>query len=62
LRLRCIGSDAVDSPAARAAQQQSGVLAEARAALDADPLVAELRNTLGARIVPESIRPVEQSP
>lgn len=52
----------VDSPAARAARQQSGALAEARAALDTDPVIAELRNTLGARIVPESIRPVEQSP
>jgi DNA polymerase-3 subunit gamma/tau len=61
-RLRCIGSDAVDSPAARAARQQSGVLAEAHAALDADPVVAELRKAFGARIVPESIRPVEQSP
>ena len=61
-RLRCIGCDVVDSPAARAARQQSGALAEARAALDTDPVIAELRNTLGARIVPESIRPVEQSP
>lgn len=62
VRLRCVGADAVDSPAARAAQQHSGALAQAREALEADPVVAELRSTLGARIVPESIRPVEPSP
>ncbi len=60
VKLRCVGRDAVDSPAARAASAKDGALAEARAALEADPVLAELGATLGARIVPESIRPPEQ--
>ncbi|EQD41592.1 DNA polymerase III subunits gamma and tau, partial [mine drainage metagenome] len=59
-RLRCVGVDQPDSPAARAAALRGSEQTAAIGALQADPVIVELQQTLGARLVPESIRPVEQ--
>ncbi|MHB8570485.1 MAG: DNA polymerase III subunit gamma/tau [Metallibacterium sp.] len=59
-RLRCVGVDQPDSPAARAAALRGSEQTAAISALQADPVIVELQQTLGARLVPESIRPVEQ--
>ena len=59
-RLRCVGVEQPDSPAARAAAQQGSAQGAARDALQADPVIVELQQTFGARLVPESIKPVEQ--
>ncbi|WP_297920824.1 DNA polymerase III subunit gamma/tau [Metallibacterium sp.] len=60
-RLRCVGVDQPDSPAARAAALRGSEQTAAISALQADPVIVELQQTLGARLLPESIRPVEQN-
>ncbi len=59
LRLRCVASAAADTPAARSARQRDDATQAARQALESDAQIAELRQRLDARILPESIRPVE---
>ncbi len=60
-RLRCVGVEQPDSPAARAAAQQGSAQSAALGALQADPVIVELQQTFGARLLPESIKPVEQT-
>ncbi len=62
VRLRFIAvsnpAAAVRTPAARAAQAQDAAQANAEAAIAGDPLVHALQREFGARIVPQSIKPL----
>ena len=62
VRLRFIAvsnpAAAVRSPAARAAQAHDAAQANAEAAIAGDPLVHALQREFGARIVPQSIKPL----
>ncbi len=49
---------AAQTPAARAAQARSAAQAQAVAAIDADPLVQSLKREFGARVVPQSVKPL----
>jgi DNA polymerase-3 subunit gamma/tau len=58
LRLRFVSDRAVETPAARAARAQSAEQAAAARAIEEDPLVQQMQRELGARVIPESIRPL----
>jgi DNA polymerase-3 subunit gamma/tau len=58
LRLRFVSDTAVETPAARAARAQSAEQAAAAQAIEADPFVRQLQSEFGARVIPESIRPL----
>ncbi|MGN6312818.1 MAG: DNA polymerase III subunit gamma/tau [Rhodanobacteraceae bacterium] len=58
LRLRFISDKAVETPAARAARAQSAEQAAAARAIEEDPLVQQMQREFGARVIPESIRPL----
>jgi DNA polymerase-3 subunit gamma/tau len=58
LRLRFVSDKAVETPAARAARLQSAEQAAAARAIEEDPLVRQMQNEFGARVIPESIRPL----
>ena len=60
LRLRFINDTAVETPAARAARAQSAEQAAAARAIEEDPLVQSLQREMGARVIPESVRPAGQ--
>jgi len=47
------------TPAERRAQAASDAQANAEASMDADPLVQALKRDFGARVIPQSIKPVE---
>jgi DNA polymerase-3 subunit gamma/tau len=49
---------AAQTPAARAAQARATAQAHAEAAIDADPLVQSLKREFGARVVPQSVKPL----
>jgi DNA polymerase-3 subunit gamma/tau len=49
---------AAQTPAARAAQARAAAQAHAEAAIDADPLVQSLKREFGARVVPQSVKPL----
>ena len=49
---------AVRTPAARAAQAHDAAQAAAQAAIESDPLVQSLQREFGARVVPQSIKPL----
>ncbi len=57
LRVRIVPEVAVDTPAARAAQQRSREQAAAERALADDPIIQDMQRQFGAEIIPESIRP-----
>ena len=47
------------TPAERRAQAASDAQATAEASMDSDPLVQALKRDFGARVIPQSIKPVE---
>lgn len=55
-----VGGVTGQTAAAVATQQHAERLAQARAAIDADPFVQTLISEFGARVVPDSIRPVDR--
>ena len=59
-RLRFVNDTAVETPAARAARAQSAEQAAAARAIEEDPLVQSLQREMGARVIPESVRPAGQ--
>jgi len=61
VRLRFIGSDegAGDTPAARAEQQRRQQQNAAEQSMQEDPLVQQLKREFGARVVPQSVRPLD---
>jgi DNA polymerase III subunit gamma/tau len=58
LRLRFVKDMAVETPAARAARARSAEQAAAERAINEDPTVQSLQREFGARVIPESIKPV----
>ena len=62
IRLRFVSDSAPmsDTPAARAASARSSAQAQAEASIEQDPLVQTLKRDFGARVVPQSIKPLER--
>ena len=58
LRLRFVSDKAVETPAARVARAQSAEQAAATRAIEEDPFVRQMQSEFGARVIPESIRPL----
>ena len=60
IRLRFVSdaSAASHTPAARAAEARDAAQARAEQSIDEDPLVQALKRDFGARVVPQSIKPV----
>jgi DNA polymerase-3 subunit gamma/tau len=64
IRLRFVGSSAdaaVETPAARAAQARDMAQSAAEQAIEGDPLVQSLKRDFGAKVVPQSIKPIVDS-
>jgi DNA polymerase-3 subunit gamma/tau len=64
IRLRFVTSTAgaaVETPAARAAQARDVAQSAAEQAIEGDPLVQALKRDFGARVVPQSIKPIVDS-
>ncbi len=64
IRLRFVGSSAgaaVETPAARAAQARDIAQSAAEQAIESDPLVQSLKRDFGAKVVPQSIKPIVDS-
>jgi DNA polymerase-3 subunit gamma/tau len=61
IRLRFIedSQSAAHTPAARAAEARSAAQSAAEASIEGDPLVQALKREFGARVVPQSIKPIE---
>lgn len=61
IRLRFVedSQSAVHTPAARAAEARSAAQSAAEASIEGDPLVQALKREFGARVVPQSIKPIE---
>jgi len=59
VRVHCVAEDASETPAARAERASQALQNVAAEALQNDPLVQDMQNRLGARVIPESIRPLE---
>ncbi|HUW51876.1 MAG TPA: DNA polymerase III subunit gamma/tau [Rhodanobacter sp.] len=65
IRLRFVGNSqgsAAQTPAARAAQARDAAQSAAEQAIDGDPLVQSLKRELGARVVPQSVKPFASDP
>jgi len=65
IRLRFVGNSegsAAQTPAARAAQARDAAQSAAEQAIDDDPLVQSLKRELGARVVPQSVKPLASDP
>jgi DNA polymerase-3 subunit gamma/tau len=63
IRLRFVNRDqaaTTQTPAARAAQARDSAQAAAERAIDDDPLVQTLKRDFGARVVPQSVKPIGQ--
>jgi DNA polymerase III subunit gamma/tau len=61
VRLRFIADDGLkETPAARDAQARDAAQAAAEQSIDNDPMVQTLKREFGARVIPQSIKPVEQ--
>ena len=63
IRLRFVSSSqgaAAQTPAARAAQARDTAQVAAEQAIEGDPLVQSLKREFGARVVPQSIKPLER--
>jgi DNA polymerase-3 subunit gamma/tau len=61
IRLRFVGSGpgaSVQTPAARAAQARDASQAAAEQSIEGDPLVQSLKREFGARVVPQSVKPL----
>ena len=52
------GAEAIDTPARREARVVEAELADARAALEADPTVRALRERFGASVAADTVKPV----
>jgi DNA polymerase-3 subunit gamma/tau len=64
IRLRFVTSSAgaaVETPATRAAQARDVAQSAAEQAIEGDPLVQALKRDFGARVVPQSIKPIVDS-
>jgi DNA polymerase-3 subunit gamma/tau len=61
IRLRFVEDShgAAHTPAARAAEARSAAQSAAEAAIEGDPLVQALKREFGARVLPQSIKPIE---
>ena len=61
IRLRFVEDShgAAHTPAARAAEARSAAQSAAEASIEGDPLVQTLKREFGARVVPQSIKPLE---
>ncbi len=61
IRLRFVSDSqgATHTPAARAASARSAAQSAAEESIDGDPLVQALKREFGARVVPQSIKPIE---
>jgi DNA polymerase III subunit gamma/tau len=61
VRLRFVSADAPldDTPAAREAKARGERQAAAEQAIDDDPLVQALKRDFGARVIPDSVRPLD---
>ncbi|HKT28219.1 DNA polymerase III subunit gamma/tau [Dyella sp.] len=61
IRLRFVEDShgAAHTPAARAAEARSAAQSAAEASIEGDPLVQTLKREFGARVVPQSIKPIE---
>ncbi|HEY4091559.1 MAG TPA: DNA polymerase III subunit gamma/tau [Luteibacter sp.] len=60
VRFRFVGEGGnLGTPADRRAQAASDAQANAEASIDSDPLVQALKRDFGARVIPQSIKPVE---
>ncbi|RUL79784.1 DNA polymerase III subunit gamma/tau [Dyella choica] len=61
IRLRFVedSQGAVHTPAARAAEARGAAQSAAEASIEGDPLVQALKREFGARVLPQSIKPIE---
>ena len=62
IRLRFVTSEqgvAAQTPAARAAQAREVAQSTAEQAIEDDPLVQSLKRDFGARVVPQSVKPID---
>jgi DNA polymerase-3 subunit gamma/tau len=62
IRLRFVSNNpgaVAETPAARAAQARDVAQSAAEKAIDGDPLVQSLKREFGARVVPQSVKPLE---
>ena len=62
IRLRFVGSNqeaGTQTPAARAAQARDTAQAAAEQAIEGDPLVQSFKREFGARVVPQSVKPLD---
>ncbi|MGB6262379.1 MAG: DNA polymerase III subunit gamma/tau [Rhodanobacter sp.] len=65
IRLRFVSesqADAMQTPAARAAKARDSAQSAAEQAIEDDPLVQSLRRDFGARVVPQSVKPLGNEP
>ena len=65
IRLRFVSRDqsaSTQTPAARAAQARDSAQAAAEQAIEDDPLVQTLKRDFGARVVPQSVKPLSSEP
>ncbi|MGH8212270.1 MAG: DNA polymerase III subunit gamma/tau C-terminal domain-containing protein, partial [Rhodanobacteraceae bacterium] len=60
LRVRFVPDVEVETPAARAARERSAEQAAAERAIEEDPAYRALQRELGARVIPESVRPIRR--
>ena len=60
IQLKIVGGEVTEeTPAKRAERHSRERQSEARESIDNDPLVADMRDTFGAEVIPESVRPVD---
>jgi len=65
IRLRFVSesqADAMQTPAARAAKARDSAQSAAEQAIEDDPLVQSLKRDFGARVVPQSVKPLGNEP
>ena len=65
IRLRFVGIAAnatTETPAARAAQARDVAQSAAEESIEGDPLVQSLKREFGARVVPQSVKPLNPAP
>jgi len=65
IRLRFVGiaaSATTETPAARAAQARDVAQSAAEESIEGDPLVQSLKREFGARVVPQSVKPLNPTP
>ncbi|MGB5850880.1 MAG: DNA polymerase III subunit gamma/tau C-terminal domain-containing protein, partial [Rhodanobacter sp.] len=65
IRLRFVSdshADTMQTPAARAAKARDSAQSAAEQAIEDDPLVQSLKRDFGARVVPQSVKPLGNEP